>query len=96
MLYYKKSKSAIPGFDVNVSLATVGLKLNSLDINSSIAQSDNNRLNANCVQTDSNRLNSTCTDVIFTLRTNASLNTTQVYVTFQREINLEHFQDNYS
>ena len=66
-----------PGIDINVSLATVGMldgltqgviKLNSSD-NSSIVQYNNNRLNA------------ACTNIIFTLRTNSSLNTTQVYAT---------------
>ena len=66
-----------PGIDVNIPLATVGIldgltqgviKLNSSD-NSYIVQYNNNRLNA------------TCTDVIFTLRINTSLSSTQVYAT---------------
>ena len=70
-----------PGFDINVSLATVGnldgltqgvIKLNSSD-NSSIVQYNN-------------RLNAVCTNVTFTLRTNSSLNTTQVYVTLNSSI----------
>ena len=71
-----------PGFDVNVSLATVGIldgltqgviKLNSSD-NSSIVQYHNNRLNA------------VCTNVTFTLRIHPSLNTTQVYATLNNSI----------
>ena len=70
--------SATPGVDVNVSLATVGLKdtltqgvikLSLLD-NSSTVQYENNRLNANC------------TNVIFLLRKKPLLlDTTQVYAT---------------
>ena len=88
------SISASPGFDVNVSLATVGLKdgltqgvikLDSSD-NSSIVQYNINRLNANCMQIDNNRLNATCTDVTLTLRRDTSLDTTQVYITLQNSI----------
>ena len=69
--------------DINISLATVGnldgltqgvFKLNSLD-------------NSSIVQYNTNRLNATCTNVTFTLRTNSSLNTTQVYATLESSIN---------
>ena len=72
----------IPGIDVNVSLATVGLKdslkqgeikLNSSD-NSSTVQYDNNKLNANC------------TNITFKLITNHSWSKTQVYVTLKNSI----------
>ena len=74
--------SAMPGINVNVSLATVGskegltkgvIKLTSSD-SSSKAQIVNNRLNANC------------TDVTFSVTANTSLNTTQVYVTLEKSI----------
>ena len=70
------------GFDVNVSLATVGIldgltqgviKLNSSD-------------NSTFVQYNKNRLNATCTNVPFSLRTNPSLDTTQVYATLNSSI----------
>ena len=74
---------ATPGYDVNVSLATVGIldgltqgviKLKSSD-NSTIVQYNNNRLNANC------------TNVTFTLRTNPSLHITQLYATLESSNN---------
>ena len=77
-----------PGFDVNVSLAAVGIldgltqgviKLNSLN-------------NLSVVQYNNNRLNATCTNVTFTLAT--SLNTTQVYATLNNSIS-EPFYDPY-
>ena len=70
------SKTVIPGVDVSVSLATVGLKdgLTEGAINLSSADS------SSTVQTDNNRLNANCTNVIFTLKTNLSSNTAQVYV----------------
>ena len=79
-----------PGYDVNVSLATVGIldgltqgviKLNLSD-NSSIVQYQNNRLNP------------TCTNVTFTLGTNRSLDTTQVYATLNSSI-IEPLYDPY-
>ena len=82
---------ASPGININVSLATAGLKdgltqgvikLNSSD-NSSIVQYNNNRLNA------------VCTDITFTLRTNSSLNTVQVYATFISSI-IEPLYDPYA
>ena len=71
-----------PGYDVNVSLAVVGMfdsltqgviKLNLSD-NSSILQYNNNMLSA------------VCTNVTFTLRINPSLDTTQVYATLNSSI----------
>ena len=71
-----------PGYDVNVSLAAVGMfdgltqgviKLNLSD-NSSIVQYNNDKLNA------------VCTNVTFTLRINPSLDTTQVYATLNSSI----------
>ena len=82
---------ASPGININVSLVTAGLKdgltqgvikLNSSD-NSSIVQYNNNRLNA------------VCTNITFTLRTNSSLNTIQVYATLQSSIN-EPLHDPYA
>ena len=82
---------ASPGIDINVSLATAGLKdgltqgvikLNSSD-NSSIVQYNNNRLNA------------VCTTITFTLRTDSSLNTIQVYATLKSSIN-EPLHDPYA
>ena len=72
--------TAMPGIKVNISLATVGskdgltkgvIKLTGLD--SSFK-----------VQTVNTRLNSNCTDVTFSVTTNSSLNTTQVYVTLEK------------
>ena len=80
-----------PGFDINVSLATVGildgltqgvLKLNSSD-NSSIVQYHNNKLNA------------TCTNVTFTLRINPSLNKTQISATLNRSM-IKPLHDTYA
>ena len=85
------SKFATPGVDVNVSLATVGLKhgltkgvieLNLVD-NSSILQYKNNRLNA------------TCTNITFKLITNLILNTTQIYATHNSSNN-EHLPNTYA
>ena len=68
-----------PGININVSIATVGIldgltqgviKLNLSD-NSSIVQYNNDRVNA------------VCTNVTFTLRTNTSLDITQVYATLE-------------
>ena len=80
-----------PGFDINVSLATVGIldgltqgviKLNSSD-NSSITQYHNNRLNA------------VCTNVNFTIRINPSLNTAQVYATLNSSM-IKPLHDTYA
>ena len=82
---------AIPGIDVNISLATVGLKdtltegvikLNLSDY-SSIVQYNDNRVNANC------------TYIIFKLITNPSLNTTQVYATLESSVS-EPLYDSYA
>ena len=72
--------TAMPGINVNVSLATVGskngltmgvIKLTGLD--SSFK-----------VQTVNTKLNSNCTDVTFSVTTSSSLNTTQVYITLEK------------
>ena len=72
--------TAIPGINVNISLAIVGnkdgltkgvIKLTTLDSSSSTVQTDNTRLNA------------TCTNVTFKLTANPSLNTTNVDVTLE-------------
>ena len=85
------SKFATPGFDVTVSLATVGIlngltegviKLNSSD-NSIIVQYNNNRVNA------------ICTNFTFTLRANPSLNTILVYATLESSI-IESLYDPYA
>ena len=80
-----------PGFDINVSLATVGIlngltqgviKLNSSD-------------NSSIVQYHSNRLNAICTNVTFTLRINPLFNTTRVYATLNSSI-IEPLYDPYA
>ena len=76
------SISVTPGFDVNVSLATVGI-LNSLTEGViRLSSSDNSSI----VQYNTNKINAICTNFIFTLRTNPSLNITQVYVTLESSI----------
>ena len=82
---------AIPGVNVNISLATIGLKgsltyglikLNSSD-NSSTLQYDKNRINANC------------TNITFKVITKPSLNTTHVYATLESSIR-KHLYDPYA
>ena len=77
---------SIPGLDINVSLATVGMldgltqgviKLNSLN-------------NSSNVQYNNNRLNAYCTNVTFTLTT--SLSTLQVYATLNNSFS-RHLYD---
>ena len=70
--------TAIPGINVNISLATVGNKDGLTKGVIKLTTSDSSSSN---VQTDNTRLNATCTNVTFKLRANPSLNTTQVYVT---------------
>ena len=84
------SKFAIPGIDINVSLATVGINDNltkgviklTTDSSSSTVEIYNNRLNA------------VCTNVTLKLRANPSLRTTKVYATLQRLIS-EHLYEAY-
>ena len=70
--------TAIPGINVNISLATVGNKDGLTKGVIKLTTSDSSSSN---VQTDNTRLNATCTNVTFKLRAKPSLNTTQVYVT---------------
>ena len=72
--------TAMPGINVNISLATVGsksgltkgvIKLTGLD--SSFK-----------VQTVNTRLNSNCTDVTFSATANSTTNTVQIYVTLEK------------
>ena len=72
--------TAMPGVNVNVSLATVGSKdgltkgvIKLTGLNSSFK-----------VQTVNTKLNSNCADVTFSVTTSSSLNTTQVYVTLEK------------
>ena len=78
----KINKSAIPGINVNVSLATVGLtdSLNEGVIKFNLSD------NSSTLQYDINRLKASCTNITFRLITNPSLNTTQVYVTLKNSI----------
>ena len=73
---------AMPGIDVNISLATVGLRNGLTEGMIKLTVSDN----SSTVQTDNNRLNAICTNVTFKLRTSPYLNTTQVYVTLERSV----------
>ena len=79
---------AIPGINVIISLATVGLKETLTEGVIKLNLSDNSSI----VQYDNNRLNAICTNVTFTLRTNPSLSTTQVYATLNSSI-FEHLYD---
>ena len=75
--------TAIPGINVNISLATVGNKDGLTKGVIKLTTSDGSSSN---VQTDNPRLNATCTNVTFKLIANPSLNTTQVYVTSESSI----------
>ena len=75
--------TSIPGIDVTISLATVGIK-DGLTKGMIKLTTDNS--SNDIVQYDNNRLNATCTNVTFVLRANPSLNTTQVYVTLESSI----------
>ena len=70
--------TAIPGINVNISLATVG---NKDGLTKGVIKLTTSDSSSSTVQTDNTRLNATCTNVTFNLRANPSLNTTQVYVT---------------
>ena len=67
------------GNDVNVSLATVGIKNGLTEGVIKLRSSDS----SSNVQTNNNRLNASCTNVTFTLKTNSSMNTTQVHATLE-------------
>ena len=79
----KMNVTAMPGIDVNISLATVGL-LNGLTkgvIKLSSPDSSSN------VQADNKRLNATCTNVTITLSANPDLiNATDIYATLESSI----------
>ena len=72
----------MPGINVNISLATVGLRNGLTEGVIKLTTSDN----LSIVQTKNNRLNSICTNVTFTLRTSPSFNTTKVNVTLESSI----------
>ena len=75
--------TSIPGIDVNISLATVGIKDG---LTKGVVKLTTDNSSNNIVQYDNNRLNATCTNVTFTLKANPLLNTTQVYVTLESSI----------
>ena len=83
---------AIPGIDVRVSLATVGIQNGLTKSVINLNSSDDSSI----VQCDNNRLNAICTNLSFTLIKYSSLNATQIYVTLERENNLEHVHENYT
>ena len=68
------------GIDVNVSLATVGIKDGLTEGVVKLRSSSN-------VQTDNNRLNASCTNVTFTLKANSSMNTTEVHAALETSKN---------
>ena len=73
---------ATPGIDVNISLATVGLRKG---LTTGVIKMTSSN-SSTTVQTYNNRLNTTCTNVTFTLRTNPLLKTTEVYAKLDRSI----------
>ena len=75
--------TSIPGIDLNISLATVGIKHG---LTKGVIKLTADNSSNNIVQYDNNRLNAICTNVTFVLRANPSLNTTQVYVTLESSI----------
>ena len=72
--------TAIPGINVNISLATVG---NKDGLTKGVIKLTTTDSILSTVQTDNTRLNATCTNVTFKLTANPSLNTTNVYVTHE-------------
>ena len=70
--------SAIPGINVNISLATVG---NNNGLTKGVIKLTTSDSSSSTVQTDNTRLNATCTNITFKLTANPSLNTSKVYVT---------------
>ena len=81
---------AIPGIDVNVSLAAVGSRNDLTQGVINLTSSNNSSI----VKTNNNRLNVKCTNVTFKLTMYSLLKTTQVYITLERPINIEHVHDN--
>ena len=75
--------SAMPGINVKISLATVGLKDGLTKGVIKLTSSDDSYN----VQTNNNRLNATCTNITFNLRPNhESLNTTKVFVILESSV----------
>ena len=74
---------AMPGIEVNVLIATVGLQNGTTEGVIKLTSSDS----SSTVQTENNRLNAICTNVTFTLRTNTLLGSKQVYATLKSSIN---------
>ena len=81
----------IPGFDVGLSLATVGILDGLTEGVIKLTSSDNSII----VQYNNDRLNAIFTNVYFTLRINSSLYTTQVYATLNSSI-IEPLYDPYT
>ena len=77
--------------NINVSLATVGILDGLTQGMIKLSTTDNSSI----VQNNNNRLKTTCTNVIFTLITNTSLKTTQVYATLESS-NTEPLYDPYA
>ena len=76
----KKNVTAMPGINVNISLATVGNKFGLTKGVIKLSSPDS----SSTLQTDNNRLNATCTNVTFKLRANPDLlNATDVYATLE-------------
>ena len=69
--------TAIPGINVNISLAAVG---NKDGLTKGVIKLTTSECSSSTLQTDNTRLNATCTNVTFKLTANPSLNTTKVYV----------------
>ena len=73
---------AMPGFGIKVSLATVGLQNGTTEGIIKLTSYSSSK-----VQAYFKRLNAICTNVTFTLRTNNSLGSKQVYTTLKSSIN---------
>ena len=72
--------TAIPGINVNISLATVG---NKDGLTKGVIKLTTSDSSSSTVQTDNTRLNATCTNVTFKITANPSLNRSKVYVTLE-------------
>ena len=78
-----KNVTAMPGIDVNISLATVGSKDGLTKGVIKLTSSDNSSI----VLVDNNRLNATCTNITFKLTANPDLlNATVIYATLENSI----------
>ena len=82
--------TAIPGINVNISLATVG---NKDGLTKGVIKLTTSDSSSSTVQTDNTRLNAICTDVTFKLAVNPSLNTTKIYVILEGLVNGFLFDD---